>query len=278
MLRTHGPGRARPGELAEGVVVVRHEVHYRAPLTFGFAPVLIECWVTEIRAASFTMAYEIFHETPGTAVVASSCGPPPCSRRTSSPPSAPGGSPPRSGSRWRPSSSPRARPADPAPPVPARRGRPLPGARPLLRRRRLRPRQQREVLRVLPGGPDPLMNARLWRDLPDDVHAHDVVVAQTDVDYKVPILFRPEPYDGGRGSRTSAPARPPSSRRSCDGDTLLCRARVVIVFFDAADPASTVPSGRLPRPAARRPSSTDRHRSWRTHSSVLTMNWAAWVT
>ncbi|CAA9398753.1 MAG: Butyryl-CoA dehydrogenase, partial [uncultured Nocardioides sp.] len=33
--------------------------------------------------------------------------------------------------------------------------RSLPGARALLRRRRLRPRQQREVLRVLPGGPDP---------------------------------------------------------------------------------------------------------------------------
>ena len=60
MLRTHGPA-ARTGELAEGVVVVRHEVHYDAPLTFQFKPVKIECWVTEIRAASFTMAYEVFH-------------------------------------------------------------------------------------------------------------------------------------------------------------------------------------------------------------------------
>ena len=48
--------------LAEGVVVVRHEVSYLAPLTFRFRPVSIECWVTEIRAASFTMAYEIFAE------------------------------------------------------------------------------------------------------------------------------------------------------------------------------------------------------------------------
>ena len=62
MLRTHGPA-AQTGELAEGVVVVRHEVHFRAPLAFRFRPVDIECWVTEIRAASFTLAYEIFHET-----------------------------------------------------------------------------------------------------------------------------------------------------------------------------------------------------------------------
>ncbi len=61
MLRTHGPA-VQTGELAEGVVVVRHEVHYLAPLTFRFRPVSIECWVTEIRAASFTMAYEVFQD------------------------------------------------------------------------------------------------------------------------------------------------------------------------------------------------------------------------
>src|SRR3954447_19271244 len=63
MLRTHGPA-ARTGELAEGVVVVGHEVAYLAPLTFGFRPVTIESWVTDVRAASFTMAYEIFQDRP----------------------------------------------------------------------------------------------------------------------------------------------------------------------------------------------------------------------
>src|ERR1044071_8662899 len=62
MLRTHGPA-AQTGELAEGVVVVRHEVRYTAPLSFRFKPVKSECWVTEIRAASFTMAYEVFQDT-----------------------------------------------------------------------------------------------------------------------------------------------------------------------------------------------------------------------
>ena len=64
MLRTHGPA-AHTGELAEGVVVVRHEVSYLAPLNFGFEPVTIESWVTEIRAATFTIAYELFHERDG---------------------------------------------------------------------------------------------------------------------------------------------------------------------------------------------------------------------
>ncbi|MGA8845168.1 MAG: thioesterase family protein [Nocardioides sp.] len=52
----------RRDDLAEGVVVVRHEVTYLAPLGFRFEPVSIECWVTEIRAATFTMAYEVFSE------------------------------------------------------------------------------------------------------------------------------------------------------------------------------------------------------------------------
>ena len=64
MLRVHPPA---PGgeELAEGVVVVRHEVQYLAPLVFRLAPVDVEVWVTEVRAATFTLAYEVFDETDG---------------------------------------------------------------------------------------------------------------------------------------------------------------------------------------------------------------------
>ena len=58
MLSVHAP--ASGGEqLAEGVVVVRHDVEYVAPLQFRFAPVRIETWATSIRAASFTLAYEV---------------------------------------------------------------------------------------------------------------------------------------------------------------------------------------------------------------------------
>lgn len=63
MLRVHAP--ATGGEqLAEGTVVVRHEVEFVAPLVFRPEPVRIESWVTRIRAASFTMAYEILDEQP----------------------------------------------------------------------------------------------------------------------------------------------------------------------------------------------------------------------
>jgi acyl-CoA thioester hydrolase len=62
MLRVHPP--APGGEaLAEGVVVVRHEVTYLYPLVFRLQPVSVEVWVTEVRAASFTLAYEIFDDT-----------------------------------------------------------------------------------------------------------------------------------------------------------------------------------------------------------------------
>lgn len=63
MLAAHAPV---PGTdaLAEGVVVVRHDVTFVAPLVFRPEPVSIECWVVEVRAATFTIAYEIFDETP----------------------------------------------------------------------------------------------------------------------------------------------------------------------------------------------------------------------
>lgn len=49
-------------ELGEAVVVVRHEVEFLAPLVYRAEPVRIETWVTRIRAASFTMRYEILDE------------------------------------------------------------------------------------------------------------------------------------------------------------------------------------------------------------------------
>ncbi len=62
MFTLHAP--IRGGEdLAEGVVVVRHEIEFAAPLVFRRKPVLVDVWVSRIRAASFTMAYEIYDET-----------------------------------------------------------------------------------------------------------------------------------------------------------------------------------------------------------------------
>nr|WSY54865.1 acyl-CoA thioesterase [Streptomyces sp. NBC_00886] len=46
-------------EFKQGSVVSRHEIDYKRQLVHRHAPVDIELWVTEIRAASFTIAYEV---------------------------------------------------------------------------------------------------------------------------------------------------------------------------------------------------------------------------
>lgn len=63
MLRVHAPA-AGDGLLVEATVVVRHEVEFVSPLVFRAEPVRIESWVTRVRAASFTLAYEILDVLP----------------------------------------------------------------------------------------------------------------------------------------------------------------------------------------------------------------------
>jgi acyl-CoA thioester hydrolase len=63
VFRVHAPMQGGE-ELAEGVVVVRHEVDYLTPLAFRRQPVSIDVWVSEVRAASFTLSYEVYDEEP----------------------------------------------------------------------------------------------------------------------------------------------------------------------------------------------------------------------
>jgi len=63
MLRVHSP-HSGTEDLAEGVVVVRHDLEFLAPLVFRSEPIRIETWVTRIRAASFELRYEILDEHP----------------------------------------------------------------------------------------------------------------------------------------------------------------------------------------------------------------------
>jgi acyl-CoA thioester hydrolase len=60
-----------------------------------------------------------------------------------------------------------------------------------------------------------------------------MVVAQTDVDYRVPILFRPEPYDAWSWLTRVGDRSMTIESEICDGDTVLSRARVAMVFVDA---------------------------------------------
>lgn len=48
----------------EGLVVVGHEMEFVRPLKFRKRPVLIDSWVTEIKAGSFVASYEIYDDGP----------------------------------------------------------------------------------------------------------------------------------------------------------------------------------------------------------------------
>lgn len=48
-----------PSMLEEGVVVSRHAIEYRAPLTYRPAPVRVDMWVTTIHGAGFDLGYVV---------------------------------------------------------------------------------------------------------------------------------------------------------------------------------------------------------------------------
>jgi acyl-CoA thioester hydrolase len=49
------------GSFEEGIVIARHEIDYLRPVNYG-EPVRIEMWISELRAAAFTVSYELFDE------------------------------------------------------------------------------------------------------------------------------------------------------------------------------------------------------------------------
>ncbi|WP_244932009.1 thioesterase family protein [Nocardioides sp. W7] len=248
MLRTHRPTRPA-GELVDGLVVVRHEVQYLLPLTFRFRPVTIECWVTEIRAASFTMAYEIFDADPEH----------PRGRRvyvranTVLTPYVFSEERPRRLSRdertlladFLEPTEPVARP-EPTPMRTSETGH-YPVAVRFSDVDAYGHVNNVKYFEFLQEARISLMS-RLWGDAWAAAGRAQVVVAQMDVDYRVPILFRPEPYDAwtwiSHVGRTSTVVE--SEIR--DGSVVLARARVVLVFFDPSTQRPTVPE-----PAVRGP-------------------------
>lgn len=46
-------------DLIKGVVVARHEIDYRRPLTWRPEPIEIDVWTAQVRASSFTLRYEM---------------------------------------------------------------------------------------------------------------------------------------------------------------------------------------------------------------------------
>jgi acyl-CoA thioester hydrolase len=231
MLRAHGRG---PRALADGLVVVRHEVTYLKPLTYDFRPVSIECWVTDIKAATFTMAYEIFHDTEGDRVVyvrATTVLTPfvfaeERPRRITAEERA------ALEEHLEPDQQPRRR----IPPLPAEVTSHYP-------------------IHVRFSDVDVyghVNNVKYFEYLQEarvtmiselvPERSFSVVVAQTDVDYVQPLLFRAEPYDC-RSSIVRVGNRSMTIESEiCDRDRVLARARVVVVFYDLRGGRSTEPA------------------------------------
>jgi acyl-CoA thioester hydrolase len=243
LLRAQVTG-ARSAGLAEGVVVVRHEVTYRAPLSFDYGTVDIEVWVTDIRAASFTMAYEVFHERDGERLV--------YLRATTV-------LTPYVFATERPR---RITPEERAglerylePVAAERRPTPPPVARTELGHYPVHVRfsdvdayghvNNVKYLEYFQEG-RLLLISRLAEGLSVDVSVGGMVAAQMDVDYRTPLTFRDGTYDlwsqvthvGRTSMRVEAEIR--------DGDVLCARAVVVLVFWD---PATGRP--QEPRPEVR---------------------------
>ena len=244
MLRTHGARQHDRGadELAEGVVVVRHEVTYLRPLTFSFRPVSIECWVTEVRAASFTMAYEIYRvsrDDPdvrevyvrATTVLAPYVFAEERPRRITADERRRLEQFLEPAERRRPTSAPVPRTKVGHYPVHVRFSD-VDAYRHVNNVKYFEYFQEARIV----------LTSRVWRELRDSGEPFpSIVVAQTNVDYRNPILFRAEPYDCWSvvtrvGSRSMT-----VESQICDGDSVLSRAEVVIVFFDLETGRSAEP-------------------------------------
>ena len=225
-------------DLVDAIIVSRHEVTYRAPLLFGAQPVVIECWVTELRAGSFTLAYEVFHEDDaGDRVVYLEASTVLAPYRFDT-------------------ESPRRLTAEERAALqvylePVRRERP---DRVVVDRDRAvhYPVQvrfsdvdvYRHVNNVVYFEYFQEARIRLFMELGRGLtrgHGLGVVVARTDVDYLAPITLRAEPYDCwsqvAHVGRTSLVVE----AEIANGEQALARARVVVVFFDGTTQRPTEP-------------------------------------
>ncbi len=229
-----------PHDLTEGAVVVRHEVSYVHPLVFGFRPVHIECWVTSLAAATFTLDYEVFHEdsqAPGGRTVYLRAS------TVLAPFVFAAERPRRLSHEERAALAPYVEePAGPRSAPVARLDAERSFAFPL-HVRFSDVDAYRHVNNVMYF--EYLQESRV-RLIADLLHGRDLppmhfVVAQTDVDYFAPLLWRSEPYRvlsqvAHVGRRSMA-----IESEILDGDRSLARARVTVVFFDLDSQHSVEP-------------------------------------
>ena len=243
LLRAGGPDArpvTQPVQGGSGVIVVDHRVTYLAPLVFRFRPVMVEVWVTEVRAASFALAYEVFQERDGERVVHLRA------TSTLAPFDFATDRPRRLTSEEKQGLSPYLEPGE-------RLGR-LPWSAVPETKVGHYPVHVRFSDVDVYGHVNNVTyfeyfmearirhTARLWRDLPEETPAPAFVVAQADVDYRTPMVFRAEPYDcfsaiaevGTSSFRIDSEIR--------EGDTVFARSRVTLVFVDPTTGRSAPPT------------------------------------
>lgn len=241
MLRTHGKG---PRALVEGLIVVRQEVTYHEPVDYDRHPVLVECWVSEVKGASFTVEYEIRRDRDGERVIYAHAS------TVLAPFHFDDGRPRRLTAEERASLLAVLEPEPESAEAPASA--------------RLN-RQPTATLEPSLGGRYPLQVR--FSDLDPYGHVNNVkyfeyfqearismverwpggprgafVIARAEVDYLEPVLFRDEPYEvrtridhiGNRSVTTSAEV--------VDGDRVVSRARIVLVSWDVARARSKEPN------------------------------------
>ncbi|CUR56424.1 Thioesterase superfamily protein [metagenome] len=228
MFRTHAPD-SRSEDLAEGVVVVRHEVTYVSSLTFSFEPVSIECWVTELRAASFTMAYEIFAEDEaGERTVFLRA------RTVLTPYVFATERPRRLNEAEKESLTRLLEPDEPVRSAPAPDIVEVPGGAYAVQVRFSDVDVYGHVNNVKYFEYFQEARIQLMLTQARELGAgHHLVVAQTDVDYRRPILFRADPYDCRTWVSRIGSTSVVFESVVRDGDEVLARARVVGVCIDS---------------------------------------------
>jgi acyl-CoA thioester hydrolase len=58
---------------SSGTVIARHEINYRRPIVYHPDPLRLELWIGEVRAADFTVHYEVYDGDVLAAVAATRC-------------------------------------------------------------------------------------------------------------------------------------------------------------------------------------------------------------
>lgn len=251
MLRVHSElsDPDRSGEdLTDGLVVVNHAIDYLRPLLLTSEPVHIESWVSSIRRASFTVAYELSQPALGGQISARAT-------TTLTPFVFGTGRPRRIGEGERAGYS-RFLEATPLPDPLARR-KPAPGEgwhHPISVRfsdvdvyahvNNVHYLEYLQEARVAIIG-------EVWAGASTLPH---LVVRRTEVDYVRPLLLRGDPYDVRSWISRVGSSSFVLESEILDGETLYAKSRVLIVHLDpltgAPAPLSQEVRGRLVSPGS----------------------------